>query len=175
MTLTMSQNTNMNMNDNRRNIIPYTVSVAIKLTSPPYRALYYNFNSTISTKNMFEYLSTKIRDELGLMSYQYHIVVYEDPQNIPCDRNIIAPIAEQFRLSSRTNNSIVLCINLIEQEEQEQPSIAECPVCLEQETPSRLFVLRYICGHPICSDCFRRCIQSNNRVCPLCRQAELQI
>ena len=160
--------------DMSQNMISYRVNVSIKLTSPPFRVLNYNFSSTISTKNMFEYLSTKIRHEFGLMPVRYHIVVYEDPENIPCDRNIIAPIAQQYRLTPGINDSIILCINLIEQEQPEEEDIVVCcPVCLEEEIPTRLFIQRYICGHPICSECFLRCICSNNLVCPLCRQSQL--
>jgi hypothetical protein len=41
----------------------------------------------------------------------------------------------------------------------------ECPVCFE----SSEMINRYSCSHQICTDCYYRCLNTHNTICPLCR------
>lgn len=41
----------------------------------------------------------------------------------------------------------------------------QCPVCLDTVQ----MINRYRCRHQICTNCFYRCLNTNNVVCPLCR------
>ena len=41
----------------------------------------------------------------------------------------------------------------------------ECPVCFEFTQ----MINRYSCSHQICTDCYYRCLNTNNTTCPICR------
>jgi hypothetical protein len=45
-------------------------------------------------------------------------------------------------------------------------SESECCVCLNMQC----LAPRYGCNHGICDNCYRRCLDANHIICPLCRQ-----
>jgi hypothetical protein len=128
----------------------------------------------MTTKNMFGTLCQDIQLQFGLTPDKYHIVVYEDPTNLPCNRNIITPISQNFGIRYGSMKHIVLCINIIEDSDetinQDSDNVEQCPVCLENETPDNQFSRRYHCSHTICVSCFNGCLTRRINNCPLCRQ-----
>jgi len=152
---------------------PYYIKLSIKITSPPYRVLKYTFLSNMTTKNMFGTICHDILLQFGLTPEKYHIVVYEDSTNLPCNRNIITPISQNFGIRYDSIKNIVLCINVIDESvnsESDNVEVEQCPVCLENEGPDNLFSRRYDCSHTICVPCFNGCSTRRINNCPLCRQ-----
>lgn len=173
---TKSYNTNIRdiYSNTSSYINSYYINVSIKITSPPYHVLKYTFLSNMTTKNMFGTLCQDIQLQFGLTPDKYHIVVYEDPTNLPCNRNIITPISQNFGIRYGSMKHIVLCINIIEDSDetinQDSDNVEQCPVCLENETPDNQFSRRYHCSHTICVSCFNGCLTRRINNCPLCRQ-----
>ena len=162
-------NNNLYFNNN-----PFNINVSIKITSPPYHVLEYLFLSNMTTKNMFGILCQDIQSSFGLTSDKYHIVVYQDSTNLPCNRNIITSISQNFGIRYGSTKNIVLCINVIEEPDetmnQYSDNVEQCPVCLENEGPDNQFSRRYNCSHTICVSCFNGCLTRRINNCPLCRQ-----
>ena len=159
-------------------LTPYSAEVGVKMAFSPYRSLHYNFDPSMTTQNMFEYLSIKIQREFGFSRGRFYFSFYDQPQQPRYNENVINnTIREEFRLNPR-KTVIAFYIHLIEEitiqeEEEDNTDIDCCPVCLNEETIDNPFLHTYTCTHFICINCFHQCILHNLHHCSLCRQPEL--
>jgi hypothetical protein len=131
--------------------------------------LFYQFNSNISTKNAFNTISDKLKEQLNLNKNEYTFIYYDDGLLIPFDTENDEIIYTKFNrqhsvpfyIQIITTTSYYSMMNYL---------IQECPICMNRIGRSHM-ISPYRCGHSICNNCYQRCIQTNHLSCCYCRES----
>jgi len=130
--------------------------------------MFYYIKCVISTRNAFQLISEKIKEQLNLNKDDYIFIKYPYTQLTPYNTESILPIYEEFNAQSVP---FYIHINRHDIYQSMLNYISpECPICM-----NRIFNLTmvspYRCGHSICNECYQRCRQTNNNSCCYCRES----
>ena len=131
--------------------------------------LYYYFESNLSTKNVFQRISEKLKEQLNLNNEDYIFINYNDNFLIPFNTQSSLPIYKEFNSSCsvpfyihiHTNETYQAMLNYTQ---------SECPICLNRVHHSTL-ISPYRCGHGICNNCYQHCRMINHNCCCYCRES----
>jgi hypothetical protein len=93
--------------------------------------------------------NTKIKDMWG---NELHIAFYIRR------KNVVYPQLQNLNRNLQSDPDVNPIIT-------QSAILHECPICY-QLVP---MINRYRCTHQICTECYYRCLNTNNNTCPLCR------
>ena len=131
--------------------------------------MFYYIKCVISTRNAFQHISEKIKEQLNLNKDDYIFIKYPYTHLTPYNTQSVLPIYEEFNaeccvpfyIHIHTHETYQSMINYI---------YPECPICLNRIS-NLTMISPYRCGHCICNNCYERCRQTNNNSCCYCRES----
>ena len=130
--------------------------------------LYYYVKSNLLTKNAFDYISNKLKEQLNLNRNEYIYIHFNNGVLIPFNTNSNEMIYDEFN----GNPTVPFYINILTHESYQAMVnflLPECPICMNRNS-NLIMVSPYRCGHRICSSCHQRCRETNHFSCCYCRE-----